>query len=44
MAQSAQSLKNITLELGGKAPLLVFDDCDFELAVQTALDANFIRR
>lgn len=41
MAQSAQSLKKITLELGGKAPLLVFDDCDFELAVQTALDANF---
>ncbi len=41
MAQSAQSLKKITLELGGKAPLLVFDDCDFDLAVQTALDANF---
>ena len=41
MAQSAQSLKRITLELGGKAPLLVFDDCDFDLAVQTALDANF---
>ena len=41
MAQSAQSLKKITLELGGKSPLLVFEDCDFELAVQTALDANF---
>ena len=41
MAQSAESLKKVTLELGGKAPLLVFADGDFELAVQTALDANF---
>ena len=41
MAQSAQTLKKVTLELGGKAPLLVFDDCDFDVAVQTALDANF---
>lgn len=41
MAQSAETLKKVTLELGGKAPLLVFDDCDFDLAVQTALDANF---
>lgn len=41
MAQSAQSLKKVTLELGGKAPLLIFDDCDFEIAVQTAMDANF---
>ena len=41
MSQSASTLKKITLELGGKSPLLVFDDCDFELAVQTALDANF---
>lgn len=41
LAQSAQTLKKVTLELGGKAPLLVFEDCDFDLAVQTALDANF---
>jgi betaine-aldehyde dehydrogenase len=41
MAQSAQTLKKVTLELGGKAPFLVFDDCDFDVAVQTALDANF---
>ena len=41
MSQSASTLKKITLELGGKSPLLVFDDCDFELAVQTALNANF---
>ena len=41
MAQSATTLKKVTLELGGKAPLLVFADCDFDLAVQTALEANF---
>ena len=41
MKQSADSLKKVTLELGGKAPLVIFDDCDFETAVQTAMDANF---
>ena len=42
MAQSAASLKKVTLELGGKAPLLVFDDCNFDLAVQTALGCKFL--
>lgn len=41
MKQSADTLKRVTLELGGKAPLVIFDDCDFEVAVQTAMDANF---
>ncbi|MGC6530974.1 MAG: betaine-aldehyde dehydrogenase [Candidatus Puniceispirillaceae bacterium] len=41
MKQSADSLKKVTLELGGKAPLVIFDDADFETAVQTAMDANF---
>ena len=41
MAQSAATLKKVTLELGGKSPLLVFADADFDLAVLTALDANF---
>ena len=41
LKQSADTLKKVTLELGGKAPLVIFDDCDFELAVQTAMDANF---
>ena len=41
MKQSADTLKKVTLELGGKAPLIIFDDCDFEIAVQTAMDANF---
>ena len=41
MEQSASTLKKVTLELGGKSPLLVFADADFDLAVQTAMDANF---
>jgi len=41
MEQSAPSLKRVTLELGGKAPLILFEDCDLEKAATTALDANF---
>ncbi|MGC6497478.1 MAG: betaine-aldehyde dehydrogenase [Candidatus Puniceispirillaceae bacterium] len=41
MAQSSETLKKVTLELGGKSPLIVFADADFDLAVETALAANF---
>ena len=41
MAQSAESLKKVTLELGGKSPLIIFDDADFDTAVETAMAANF---
>lgn len=41
MAQSAESLKKVTLELGGKSPLIIFDDADFDIAVETAMAANF---
>ncbi|KAF9871146.1 aldehyde dehydrogenase [Colletotrichum karsti] len=34
MGQAAKTLKNITLETGGKSPLLVFDDADIEQAVK----------
>ncbi|KAI4664772.1 uncharacterized protein J4E79_003070 [Alternaria viburni] len=34
MKAAATNLKNITLETGGKSPLLVFDDCDLEQAVK----------
>lgn len=36
MRSAAVNLKNITLETGGKSPLLVFDDCDLEQAVKWA--------
>ncbi len=41
MAQSAETLKKVTLELGGKSPLIIFADADFDTAVETALAANF---
>jgi betaine-aldehyde dehydrogenase len=31
----------VTLELGGKSPLILFDDCDMPKAVAGALYANF---
>jgi betaine-aldehyde dehydrogenase len=41
MSDAAQSLKNVTLELGGKSPLIVFDDAKLDNAVSGALLANF---
>ncbi len=41
MMQSADSLKRVTLELGGKAPLILFEDCDLDKAAATAMEANF---
>jgi aldehyde dehydrogenase (NAD+) len=34
MRAAAGTLKNITLETGGKSPLLVFEDCDLDQAVK----------
>lgn len=41
MAASAPTIKRLSLELGGNAPLLVFDDADVEVAVETAMVAKF---
>ncbi|MGY8872300.1 MAG: betaine-aldehyde dehydrogenase [Pseudomonadales bacterium] len=41
MADAAGSLKDVTMELGGKSPLLVFGDADLDNAVSGALLANF---
>jgi len=40
-AAGAKGLKVIRLELGGKAPLIVMDDADLELAVTSAVAARF---
>uniref|UniRef100_A0A7N6B2I9 Aldehyde dehydrogenase domain-containing protein n=1 Tax=Anabas testudineus TaxID=64144 RepID=A0A7N6B2I9_ANATE len=42
MEMSAKGVKQVTLELGGKSPLIIFKDCDFENAVKGALMANFL--
>jgi betaine-aldehyde dehydrogenase len=41
MADAAATLKQVTLELGGKSPLIVFDDASLDNAVSGALLANF---
>lgn len=41
LAMGADTLKHTTLELGGKSPLIIFDDADLDKAVQATLDANF---
>ena len=41
MRQSANSVKKMSLELGGNAPLLVFDDADLDKAVAGAMMSKF---
>ncbi|MGF1870519.1 betaine-aldehyde dehydrogenase [Photobacterium indicum] len=41
MADAAGTLKDITMELGGKSPLIVFDDAKLDNAVSAAMLANF---
>jgi betaine-aldehyde dehydrogenase len=41
MAEAAATLKQVTLELGGKSPLIVFADAKLENAVSGALLGNF---
>ena len=41
MRQSADTIKKLSLELGGNAPLLVFDDADLDIAVASAMASKF---
>jgi betaine-aldehyde dehydrogenase len=41
MSDAAQTLKSVTLELGGKSPLIIFGDAKLNNAVAGALLANF---
>ena len=40
-AAAAQQMKHVTMELGGKSPLVIFDDADLENAVGGAILGNF---
>ncbi|MBA1272925.1 NAD-dependent succinate-semialdehyde dehydrogenase [Stutzerimonas azotifigens] len=39
--QSADSMKKLSLELGGNAPTIIFDDADLDLAVENAIAGKF---
>lgn len=41
LAAAAQTIKSVTMELGGKSPILVFDDADLESAIGGAMLGNF---
>jgi succinate-semialdehyde dehydrogenase/glutarate-semialdehyde dehydrogenase len=41
MAQSAPSVKKLSLELGGNAPFIVFDDADVDSAVEGAMASKY---
>lgn len=41
MAAASTTLKEVTMELGGKSPLIIFDDADIDEAVSAAMLGNF---
>jgi succinate-semialdehyde dehydrogenase/glutarate-semialdehyde dehydrogenase len=41
LAQSAQTVKKLSLELGGNAPFIVFDDADLDAAVEGAIASKY---
>lgn len=41
MRDAASSVKKLSLELGGNAPLIVFDDADIDAAIESAMAAKF---
>src|ERR1700730_10844692 len=42
LGEAAETIKRVTLELGGKSPSIILDDADLEEAVTGALQAGFV--
>jgi succinate-semialdehyde dehydrogenase/glutarate-semialdehyde dehydrogenase len=42
LAQAAEQIQKVTLELGGNAPFIVFEDADLEAAIEGAIAAKFL--
>ena len=40
-AMAAEGIRHVTMELGGKSPLIVFDDADLDSAIGAAMLGNF---
>ncbi|SDG08865.1 betaine-aldehyde dehydrogenase [Alloyangia pacifica] len=40
-AAAAEGMRHVTMELGGKSPIVIFDDADLESAVSAAINGNF---
>uniref|UniRef100_A0A0D9WRP5 Aldehyde dehydrogenase 1 n=1 Tax=Leersia perrieri TaxID=77586 RepID=A0A0D9WRP5_9ORYZ len=43
-AAAKSNLKQVALELGGKSPLIIFDDADLDKAVELAIGGNFFNK
>uniref|UniRef100_A0ACD5UHA7 Uncharacterized protein n=1 Tax=Avena sativa TaxID=4498 RepID=A0ACD5UHA7_AVESA len=43
-ASARSNLKPVSLELGGKSPLIIFDDADVDMAVDLAVNGNFFNK
>ncbi|KAL6602922.1 hypothetical protein ACP70R_043283 [Stipagrostis hirtigluma subsp. patula] len=43
-ASARSNLKPVSLELGGKSPLVIFDDADLDMAVELAINANLFNK
>ncbi|NTX25646.1 NAD-dependent succinate-semialdehyde dehydrogenase [Burkholderia pyrrocinia] len=41
LRQSAETVKKVSMELGGHAPFIVFDDADIDAAIKGCIDAKF---
>lgn len=43
-AAAKSNLKPVSLELGGKSPIIIFDDADLDMAVELACRAVFFNK
>lgn len=43
-AQAGKTIKRVALELGGKSPVIIFDDCDIDKAIAGAANAIFFNQ
>lgn len=41
MREAASTVKKVSLELGGNAPFIVFDDCDLDMALSALMSSKF---